>query len=502
MSEVELLIKGLETNNSGNIIANAQNLRTVGIIQQKLQSIISSPEYRRSVKDYLGNFNDVAKLNDKYYSALSDNYTRPPIVAELQKQTIDATINSLTAAGISQSVTSKVQDILRVNITTGASYADLSQQLRDFLTQNKTGEGALERYTKQITTDALNQYSAQYSKAVSDDLGFEWFRYTGAEIEDSRPFCKAMIDKKYFHKSEIPKLLEGKFPEFADNKGVIYDKTGLPAGMVAGTSPETFFTYRGGYNCGHQIVGVPTDSVPPEYRKALLFGKLDEPIGIKTKPAKAPAPTNLPPDAQKALELLKNFKPAKTIKEATKFANDAKLAKTPIDYKLAKGAAALQYVNELNAALLKLKSEGLEVYDKVFLSNSPTKTFRAQNWTRYLSNGDIQMSLQLNIGKDLSLANYKRVADSGWSISRSINDTINHEYGHFLTKPPTRAEYDRIDPILMKIKIPVSEYGATQGWEALAEIYALYKREGVAPLEQDWIDFFNKYSAKIKIPNK
>ena len=211
----------------------------------------------------------VAALNDKYFAAVQKNYQPPPILAELQNQSINATVNSLVNAGIDQNITQKIQDILRTNITTGASYPQLTQQLRDFLTNNETGVGALQRYTKQITTDALNQYSAQYLTSVANDLGFEWFRYTGAEIDTTRPFCNAMLDKKFFHISEIPDLLAGNFPEFAANDGKLNAKTGLPEGMVAGENEQTFFVYRGGYNCGHQIVGVPTESVPAQYRNAL-----------------------------------------------------------------------------------------------------------------------------------------------------------------------------------------------------------------------------------------
>lgn len=261
MAEVDLLVKELETSTSGNIISNAKNLKLVGRIQQKLEAIVKSPEYRASVKDYLGSFKKVGQLNDEYFKALVKDYKQPNVVKVLQEQSIDATLNSLLKAGISTNVTEKIQEILRTNITSGSSYSGLTKQLRDFLTNNGTGVGALQRYTKQITTDALNQYSAQYVRAVSHELGFEWFRYTGAEIETSRPFCKALLDKKFFHVSEIPDLLAGNFQEFKDNDGKINDKTKLPEGMVKGENKDNFFVYRGGYNCGHQIVGVPEASI-------------------------------------------------------------------------------------------------------------------------------------------------------------------------------------------------------------------------------------------------
>jgi hypothetical protein len=139
-------------------------------------------------------------------------------------------------------------------------------QMRDFLLTNETGAGALEKYTKQITTDALNQYAAQYTNAVTNDLGLEWFMYTGSIIDTSRPLCKALIKKKYIHKSELPDIILGKFKEFDEEGGKINPKTKLPEGMIPGTNASNFHIYRGGYQCGHQLIPIDASSVPEHIR--------------------------------------------------------------------------------------------------------------------------------------------------------------------------------------------------------------------------------------------
>lgn len=307
LAEVELLVKTLDISGS-NIVANAKNLRIVGEIQAKLERIVKSPEYKAAVTNYAKSFKTVGGLQDKYFGAVEKGYKQPAMVKEIQNQSIDSALNSLLESGVSANVTNKIKDILRVNITTGASYSDLAQQLRDFITTNKVGDGALERYTKQITTDALNQYSAQYSSAVSSDLGFEWFRYTGAEIETTRPFCAAMIDKKFFHISEVPDLVIGNFEEFTANDGTL-NSEGAPDGMVKGENEGNFFVYRGGYNCGHQIVGVPTESVPKEYR---------DNITQQAAPAVNPALVIKDPNSEKAKIMLKDW--ARNLEGNTRFA--------------------------------------------------------------------------------------------------------------------------------------------------------------------------------------
>lgn len=265
--EISLLLKDLDLRGD-TIQQTAKNLRIIGKAKSKLDEIVNSDKWQKSVSEYLKSFDEITKLQNQYFATLAKDYKPNALLGEIKNQSIDATLNSLTEAGISASVTEKIQDILRLNITTGASYTQMSNQLRDFITTNETGAGALERYTKQITTDALNQYSAQYTNAVTNDLGLEWFQYTGALIETSRTFCVALIKKKYVHKSELASIIRGDFKEFEDADGKINPKTKLPEGMVAGTNVSNFHVYRGGYQCGHQLMAVAEIGVPVNIRKA------------------------------------------------------------------------------------------------------------------------------------------------------------------------------------------------------------------------------------------
>lgn len=115
---------------------------------------------------------------------------------EIRKQAKIDTIETLTGAGMTAKVSKVVNDVLKVNITTGANYSSLLKQVRKALTDTKTGEGLFVKYAKQITTDALNQYNAQYVNAVSNDLGLKWFVYDGALIETSRTFCESCVAKE------------------------------------------------------------------------------------------------------------------------------------------------------------------------------------------------------------------------------------------------------------------------------------------------------------------
>lgn len=305
LDEVLSLTKQLNVNGD-RIKVQVGNIRLLDRIKSKLQKIILSPEYVQAVKDYVSSFNDVANLQHQYFSSIESSFSPLKISKEIKKQAIESVVKNLTESGLSANITDKVYDLLRTSITSGGSYAGLSDQLRNFIMNSDSGEGQLLKYTKQITTDALNQFSGQYAQIISSDLGYEWFRYSGSNIETTRPWCLACRERKWFHISEIPIVIKGDFEEFKEFDGKIYQKTGLPAGMIPGTDVSNFMVYRGGYNCGHQWRPGKEELVPedvkqrvyatPEYQLwARVNGKkVKEPVNPApaTSPAVNPTPKN------------------------------------------------------------------------------------------------------------------------------------------------------------------------------------------------------------------
>jgi len=263
-----LFVKDLDLQN-GNIKASVANIRKIAAFKDRIYTIIKNSDYSEKLDKYITAFNEVAVLQNKYFTSISNEFKPTALLKEVTKQSIDATVDALTEQGLNSNLIQPIHDILLTNSTTGGSYQDMVNQLREFMTKTDSGVGELERYAKLITTDSINQFSAQYTNIVANDLGLDWFMYDGSLIKTSRAFCEACVKKKYIHRSEFPDLLKGDFPEFKEEGGEIYDKTGLPSGMIEGTNSSNFPVLRGGYNCGHQLIPV-SSAVVPEYVKAKL----------------------------------------------------------------------------------------------------------------------------------------------------------------------------------------------------------------------------------------
>lgn len=284
--ELQPLLKELQVKN-GKLLNNVENLKLIGSLKNKLEKIIINAEYKQSVNGFIDSFTNVSNLNNEYFAQFNNKFKPKKTLAIIKDLTVEATINDLVGQGLSSNIIAPIQKILQQNITTGGSYAEFQEVLRNHILTNDTGEGTLQRYTKQITTDAINQYNAQYGEIVAQDLQFNWGRYIGSNITTTRQFCTLLVEKEWVHKSELPAIIKG---EIDGEQCKLSKTTGLPLGMIPDTNADNFKVRRGGYNCGHQFFWVPDSSVPKELlskfaTKAPTKAKEDQPIveAIKEK---------------------------------------------------------------------------------------------------------------------------------------------------------------------------------------------------------------------------
>lgn len=255
-------LKGITTYADGSIKNNLENIKRIGRIKKTLEKIILNKKYLKNVSGFAESFTTVEKIQNLYFSKLNVDFTPTKVLAEIKKQAVNDTVELLTENGINTNIVDPIKQIIKTNITSGGSYAELTEQLRNKILGTKDVDGTLLKYSRQITTDSINQYSATYTQKITADLGLKWFRYTGSLLKTSRPFCKELVHKSYVFKDEFPDLIKG---EVGDKK-VPLGKDGLPNGMNENTTPENFPILRGGYNCGHQLIPISEVSVPQSMR--------------------------------------------------------------------------------------------------------------------------------------------------------------------------------------------------------------------------------------------
>lgn len=258
-------LKDLETDN-GRLLNRVANLKLINQLKNRIERLIISEGYKDSIREFVKAFDVLGALHIEYFSQFNQKYTPSKTLPIIRQTAIDKTLNDLLGQGLQSNVVDALHGVLTDNVTTGGSYASLAEQLRTSITGTEQTEGLLERYSRTITTDAINQYSAQYHETIAADLSMNWGRYVGSNLTTTREFCELLTKKEWVHKSELPEIVKG---HIDGNSCRLSKSTGLPLGMIPGTDASNFKVRRGGYNCGHQFFWVPDSAVPENIKQRL-----------------------------------------------------------------------------------------------------------------------------------------------------------------------------------------------------------------------------------------
>lgn len=250
LGKINAYVRKLELTSTGAIKANTANIKLLRTIRFELNEIIVNPAYRKKLDTYLKGFDDLKVISDQYFAVLSGSFVPTKFLyKEILNSAIDITKNSLLEAGISENVIKPISDILTQNITSGALVTDLEETLRIYIIGDKNRLGRLQRYTTQITRDALNQYNANYTQAITNDLGLRWFYYSAGIKQNTRSYCQARAGK-YFTIEQVRNVPDSW------------------SGRIPGTNSSNILTYRGGYSCMHTYIPVLEGSVPEMFKDA------------------------------------------------------------------------------------------------------------------------------------------------------------------------------------------------------------------------------------------
>ncbi len=251
------ILKDLSLDAEGKIKPTVQNLKIINRVKSELYTITDNPEYQSKVEDLEQTIGSISKVQTAYYAKTFSDFTKPKSIEELEKITWNNTVDSLTEAGINENVINDASDIVEQHIRDGSSMTTLVDDLKARIVSSEEVDSKLVSYSKQIINDTLTGFSRNYHSIVTSDLGLEWFEYLGALMDTSRPFCEAMVEKHYVHVSELSKCAHGNI----DGKKVSLQ------GLMPGTNGDNLQNRCGGYNCNHQLIPVPSSTVPTSLRR-------------------------------------------------------------------------------------------------------------------------------------------------------------------------------------------------------------------------------------------
>ena len=239
-------IATLATDDAGNLLVSQGNFNKIQALVQKMKAAYMNKDYSKAIRDFVGSIDATAEDTGKLMGIITkEAFVQSATAGAILSNAKTTVFDLLANAAVNDSVESFKQ-ILNTSISTGENFQQVIRNIRNNIEGTPEFAGRMERYAKQNAYDFYSISNAQYIRQVSEDYGFEFYEYIGVEVKGTRSFCNER-NNKIFHKREIENWANINWE-----------------GKMRGTDEKTIFAYRGGYNCGHQIIPVATEDVPED----------------------------------------------------------------------------------------------------------------------------------------------------------------------------------------------------------------------------------------------
>jgi len=232
----------------GKIIASERNLALIEEIGQGLKQTVFQSEYLTTVKTFLGEFDIEAKLNQDIIEKAFGKFTENELYSATLENAKRRAADLLNDGAIDQQLIKPVQDLISGSIVTNGSFTETISAIKTLLEGNQEVLGNLARYSRQIAYDSYLIFDRSYMQVIADDLGAEFYMYSGGLIRDSRDFCKDRVGNVYTIK-EIESWASEDWQ-----------------GKNRNTNESNIRFLLGGYNCQHTLIPVAESQVPKELK--------------------------------------------------------------------------------------------------------------------------------------------------------------------------------------------------------------------------------------------
>jgi len=258
------LISRLEIKN-GSYVISTKNLKIASEISQLLKGVLLSSDYTKYVAEFAREFDTQAKISDEFFKKTFPEFTVSEMAVAVnqisKRETIDLLLNRASDAEF----IAPLRDIIEQAVINGSGYTETLKSIRTFIQGDAEIAGKMERYSRLYAHDAFAISDRSYTSVVSEELGIEWFFYSGDTIATTRPFCDERHNQYYYYK-EIEAWGAGKptLGKNGTNQETAWPEGGTWAGRIQETNSTNIYSYGGGWNCRHSILPVSIFSVPKE----------------------------------------------------------------------------------------------------------------------------------------------------------------------------------------------------------------------------------------------
>ena len=228
------------------------NTELLARMQSITKRALSESKYYDYVRNYLGNFDKIADLNQKAAQIIVGQTIKPSTINAFKKIEIDRIAKNLVKPdGVQANIVDDIQRLLFKHVTTGISYEDASVEIVNLVQGLDGKQGLVERYSSQIARDSINRYNGTINNVLQAEFELDGFRYVGSLIETSRQACEFLVEGT----GPMEQFMRDGAYRIADLPEII-EKLKNMSGWNPETTPTNFFELRGGFNCRHEAIPI------------------------------------------------------------------------------------------------------------------------------------------------------------------------------------------------------------------------------------------------------
>lgn len=245
-----------------------RNITTVSGFIKEVVAAMRNPQYIDAINDYLARFEQVLQINYSIAETLTGK--KVPVSslvnAELKRIVGELKDTLTNYKNIDRAVRLPIQQQLYRHVVFGSSFVEAESVLRSFFSTNPGKLGHMQRWAGQLAKDALNGFDGAVNWEITKETGLDGFRIVGSLIDTSRQTCRHMVTAPASvtttSKTGAVTTSGNMFADLAVGPGmyriadipiIIARSQGLP-GWNPNTTPATYFQYRNGYQCRHQLI--------------------------------------------------------------------------------------------------------------------------------------------------------------------------------------------------------------------------------------------------------
>jgi hypothetical protein len=236
--------EAMETDAEGRIRLTQRNIEIAARIVNRLKLGLGATDFAPAMEDFLAKFDKSIEVNQAYARQFNPRYRIADIQVEMMRQSKIIAVDLLTNEGYKSRIDQTFRIPLNAALQGGANLRETIRSLKEVVQGSKETDGRVLANVKTYANTTFATADRTLSNTIYKDLGIEWYRYVGGEIDTTRDFC-AERTGKYYHRLEIEQWGNDEWN-----------------GQIAGTNSENIFVVAGGWNCRHSIMGVPIARVP------------------------------------------------------------------------------------------------------------------------------------------------------------------------------------------------------------------------------------------------